>query len=228
MDVPEPAVAAVDVDPDSIPTKLPRRPAFPPQALVVFAFGIAVLGWESTADLAYHLAGPSAPVDLGEPGRYRMELAADGAYVKMSGLLGGQTAYYSDGGIKYVVAPMLGTAVLVRREDDGERLPPDVVQRYEAHGRLMRLDDAPSNVFVRMFRPAARFSRMRQKFDLALPAGREAYLLFDKEAPREQAWPIAKPLLTWGLALFVLYWAVRSARKRREYDETMRRLRKLL
>jgi hypothetical protein len=221
-------VEPAGIDVDQIPTKLPRRPAFPPQFLVVLAFALGVLALEPTTELGYHLWGPSAPVMLGEPGDYRMEQASDGAFAKMSGLVGGQRAYYAEGGVRYVVAPMLGTAVLVRRIDDGTRLPADVVERYEASGRLVRLDDEPSNVFVRMFRPAARYTRMRQKFDVSLPAGRDAYLLLDGEAPRSQAGPILRPLLAWGLVGLALAWAVRSARKRREYDETMRRLRKLL
>lgn len=216
------------VDPDAIPLKLPRRPAFPPQVLVVVAFGLAVLGWDSTVDLGYQLFGPSRPIELGEPGQYRMDAAEDGAFVKVSGLLGGQRARYVESGTRYIVEPMLGTAVLVRRVDEGKQLPADVVERHEALGRLVRLDDEPSNVFVRMVRPAARYTRMRHKFDTSLAAGRDAFLLLDGDVPRGRAAPILLPLAIWAAIVGVLIYAARSVKRRREYDETMRRLRKMI
>lgn len=202
--------------------RLPRRSAYPPHLLLVVAAGVALLSAESTADLGYHLLGPSAPIDLGEPGHYSIEQRAgelDGQYVRVAGLVGGERASYD----QYVVSPLLGTTVLVRRTGPQAALPADVVERYEAKGRLIRLDNEPANVVVRMFRPAARYTKMRLKFHSVADRS-DAFLLLDGEVPRARAWPIVAPLLSWLLVGGLVFGAWRSARMRREHAEAMKRL----
>jgi hypothetical protein len=211
-----------DVTPPELRT-LPRRPLLPPSFFVVLALGAAFLALEPTADLSYELFGPSEAVELGEPGGYRLDAAADGARVRLSGFLGARAATYERFGRTFEVRQLLGTGVLVRRAPRSADLGKDVAEVAALEGRLLRLDASRAGLFERLLRPVARYTPLVEAFGRTgeLPAGRAVFLLLDGDVPRSSPGAIALPILVWSLALLALDQARRAGPRRRAYFEAL-------
>ena len=207
-----------DVTPPEL-TALPRRPLLPPSFFVVLALGAAFLALEPTADLSYALFGPSASVDLGEPGAYRLEGVVDGTRVRVRGFLGARAASYERFGRLYEVRQLLGTGVLVRRAPRTTAFGKDVAEVATVEGRLLRLDAARAGLVERLVRPVARYTPLVDAFGRTgeLPAGREVSLLLDGELPRASPTAIALPLAVWALVGWAFAQALLAGRRRRAY-----------
>lgn len=194
----------------------PRRSAFPPSFLFVLAAALAALALEPSADLGYHLAGPSAPIDLGRPAAYDFAAAEDGALATIEGIASPKRGSYSQWGDEWEVFALVGAPVLVRREPGAKPPGENVAELVSLRGRLMKLEDAPSSFFERLFRPASRYTSLRLAFQARgeLPLGRTIWLLLDDEVPRSNFSAILVPLLLWAGAGLVLFAAVRARLRR--------------
>jgi hypothetical protein len=206
-----------DVTPPELRT-LPRRPMLPPSFFAVLALGAVFLAIEPAADLTYALFGPSAAVDLGEPGRYSLESAVDGR-VRLRGFLGARAATYERFGRTYEVRQLLGTGVLVRRAPRGASLGREVAEVAEVEGRLLRLDASRAGLFERLLRPVARYTPLVEAFGRTgeLPAGREVFLLLDGDLPRSSWTAFAIPAAACALALWSLVQMRLAGIRRRQY-----------
>jgi len=193
----------------------PPRSAFPPSFLAILAAGCLVLAAEPTADLPYELCGPSQAIDLGRPGAYSLDKAADGTRARLQGYAGSLRGSFALFGTNYEVAPLIGIPVLVRRAPHPQP-PPDSAETYQGEGRLVRLQDTPSSYFERLFDPAARYSTTRLQFQAlgVPPFGRPAWLLVEGDLPRKDLWAIAEPILLWMAAAAFAGLAWRSHRTR--------------
>jgi len=182
-----------------------RRFVFPPSFLVLLAAGLAWIAWEPTADLPYELFGPgsSSTLDLGSPGNWHMDAAHDGARAKVQGFASNRRGRYGKWFSQWEIVPLTGLPVLVRRPPTPQ--PPEhAAEVYSGEGRLVRLDDSPSDWLERLVRPAARYTLVKNQFLAAgeLPAGRTVWLLLEGDLPRADLSAIVDPLVLWaGVAL---------------------------
>jgi hypothetical protein len=210
-----------DVTPPEL-RALPRRPMLPPSFFAVLALGAVFLAIEPAVDLSYALFGPPSAVDLGEPGRYRLESAVDGR-VRLRGFLGARAATYERFGRTYEVRQLLGTGVLVRRAPRGAALGRDVAEVAEVEGRLLRLDAARAGLFERLLRPVARYTPLVEAFGRTgeLPAGRDVFLLIDGELPRSSWTAFAIPAAAFALAVWSFVQVRLAGIRRRVYLDAL-------
>lgn len=194
----------------------PKRAVFPPSFLAVVAVCLAALALEPTADLAWHLFGPSVSIDLGEPASYRFDALADGQRVRLEGIASPKRGSYARWGRQWEVYALVGTPLLVRARP-GPRVDAHTAEVVAVEGRLVQLDASPSGFLERLVRPAARYTSLKLTFEALgeLPADRTTYLVLDGDLPRSSPFALATPLVLWGLCLFVAVSAVRSTLRRR-------------
>lgn len=194
----------------------PKRAVFPPSFLAVIAACLGMLAIEPTADLSWHLFGPSAAVELGEPGQYRFDALADGLWVRLEGIASPRRGNYSRWGDQWEVYALVGTPLLVRARP-GTQVEANTAELVSVQGRLLRLDTSASGFVERLLRPAARYTSLKLTFEALgeLPADRATYLVLDGDVPRSSLFALASPLVLWGLCLLVAVTAVRSTLRRR-------------
>lgn len=174
----------------------------------------AYLLFDLSAEIAWWFGAPVS-VDLGRPGSYRPELAADGALARISGRPGGSAARFRKLGKRYEIVAIEGTGILVQREQSGPDLPVPSGQKepppdrspFAAEGRLMRDDSAPLE-----YRQA--FRLLVERGD-AQPRDGHLHLLLDGDKPRS-GWTLPAALVAilglMGLNLWTLERALRPRR----------------
>lgn len=194
----------------------PRRSVFPVSFLVVLAVCLGALAVEPTADLSWHLFGPSEALELGEPAHYRLDALGDGQRVRVEGIASPRRGTYTRWGETWEVFALIGTPLLVRTVP-GDLPEKNVAERVTVEGRLVKLDASGSSFFERLVRPASRYSALKLTFEALgeLPAGRPAFLVLDGVVPRSSFFNIAWPFVLWGLCLLVAVSAVRATLRRR-------------
>jgi hypothetical protein len=176
----------------------PRRKASPLSMLTV-VLGLGLVGfllWDMSGDIAFW-AKPPKLVELGVPGSYRIEQAADGALARISGNPGGSADRFRQLGKRYEIVAIRGTSILVRREMRGPDLPlppgrpepPPNPSPFQAEGRLVLDSSIPAYSHA--------FNLLVERGD-AVPHNGHLYVLLDGEKPRT-GWRV--PAILGGLLL---------------------------